>query len=304
MEKGVPVRSISRSLAMLQFINRHGPSSLMEIARAIDLPYPTTIRIVQTLIHEGMIETEPVRKLYRATSLVQTLSVGVHEHGHLLQAARPQLVSLTRKHGWPVHMTTPAGPSMLVRDSTYAMTSRAFNNYYPGYACHMLECAAGFAHLAFVDDETRDCLLSGLEVSPGNKVVFDMFRSGVLTRRIRDDGYATNDRTVSTLNPGKTSTIAVPIMDQGFVAGILSMSFFASSMTMAEAVHLYVPDLRESAQEISRTLAELAAKQAAAAAPAPAIGAATVATKTPAVPKKAAAARKTPSRESAKADAL
>ena len=68
MEKGVPVRSISRCLAMLKFINSSGPVSLMEIAKAVALPYPTTIRIVQTLIHEGMIESEPVRKLYRATS--------------------------------------------------------------------------------------------------------------------------------------------------------------------------------------------------------------------------------------------
>lgn len=263
MEKGVPVRAISRSLAMLQFINRHGPASLMEIARALDLPYPTTIRIVQTLVYEGMIETEPVRKLYRATSLVRTLSVGVHERGHLLEAGRPELVSLTRRHGWPVHITTPAGPNMLVRDSTYAMTSRAFNNYYPGYACHMLECAAGYAHLSFVDDETRECLLNGLEVSPANKVVFDMFRSGLLTRRIRADGYATNDRTVSTLNPGKTSTIAVPILDGKDLAGILSLSYFASSMTMAEAVALYVGDLRQSAAEISRMLGELATPEVA-----------------------------------------
>ncbi len=258
MEKGVPVRSISRCLAMLQFINRNGPSSLMEIARAVDLPYPTTIRIVQTLIHEGMLESEPVRKLYRATSLVHTLSVGVHEHGHLLQASRPHLIALTHKHGWPASISTPAGPNMMVRDSTYAMTSRAFNNYYPGYTFPMLECASGHVHLAFVDDETRDCLLSGLESTSANSVAIDMFRSGVLTRRIRDDGYATNDRTVPTMNPGKTSSIAVPILDRHFVAGTLTLSYFASTMTMAEALRLYVDDLRKSAAEISQTLEALA----------------------------------------------
>lgn len=258
MEKGVPVRSISRCLAMLQFINRNGPSSLMEIARAVDLPYPTTIRIVQTLIHEGMLESEPIRKLYRATSLVQTLSVGVHEHGHLLQASRPHLIALTQKHGWPASISTSAGPNMMVRDSTYSMTSRAFNNYYPGYTFPMLECASGHVHLAFVDDETRDCLLSGLESTSANSVAIKMFRSGVLTRRIRDDGYATNDRTVPTMNPGKTSSIAVPIMDRHFVAGTLTLSYFASTMTMAEALRLYVDDLRKSAAEISLNLAALA----------------------------------------------
>ena len=46
MEKGVPIRSVSRSIAVLQTVNRMKSLSLMEIARAVDLPYPTAFRIV------------------------------------------------------------------------------------------------------------------------------------------------------------------------------------------------------------------------------------------------------------------
>ena len=257
MEKGVPVRSISRCLALLQFINRNGPPSLMEIARAISLPYPTTIRIVQTLVHEGMLECEPVRKYYRVTGLVQTLAVGSHESANLLTASRPHLVALTQAHGWPMSIATAVGPSMMVRDSTYDMTSRAFNKYYPGYTFPMLECAAGHAHIAFVSDAVRDCLLDGLASDYKTSVPLAMFRSGSLTNRIRNDGFAMNDRTPHSMNPGKCSSIAVPILEAGCVAGVLSLTFFSSAMPMAEAEQRYAADLLLHGRAIGKTLENL-----------------------------------------------
>ncbi|WP_298924403.1 helix-turn-helix domain-containing protein [uncultured Ramlibacter sp.] len=257
MEKGVPIRAISRCLALLQFINRNGPASLMEIARAIALPYPTTVRIVQTLMHEGMLECEPVRKLYRATSLVQTLAVGTHEVAHLLQAARPHLVGLTQAYDWPTSIACGVGASMMLRDSTYGMTSRAFNNYYPGYTFPMLECAAGHAHLSFVDDDVRECLLHGMSVDHRTSVALEMFRSGTLTQRIRSDGYATHDRTENSMNPGKASSIAVPILDGGQVAGVLSLTYFSSAMPMKDAVARYADDLLVRGRAISETLESL-----------------------------------------------
>jgi IclR family mhp operon transcriptional activator len=151
-------------------------------------------------------------------------------------------------------ITAACGPNMMLHDSTYSMTSRAFNNYYPGYTFPMLDCAAGQVHLAFVDDETRECLLSGMDANGRNKVVLEMFRTGVLTRRIREAGFATNERSPSTLNPGKTSSIAFPILDRGYVAGVLTLSYFVSAMSMAEAEKRYLDDLRQSAREIGELL--------------------------------------------------
>ena len=257
MEKGVPVRSISRCLRLLQFINRNGPATLMEIACAISLPYPTTIRIVQTLVHEGMLECLPVRKLYQLTSLVQTLSVGTHEIAHVLQASRPHLVALTQDHGWPASITCGVGAHMMVRDSTCSMTSRVFNLYHSGYTFPMLACAAGHVYLAFASDEVRECLLNGLPADHRTSVALAMFRSGTLTQRILRDGYAISDRTLNTMNPGMTSSIAVPIQDAEQVAGVLSLSFFSSAMPMKEAVARYASDLLLRGRAISKTLESL-----------------------------------------------
>ena len=88
MEKGGPIRAISRSIAVLQAINRAGSMSMTDISQASGMPYSTTRRIVETLLNEGLIEREPARKHYRPTALVETLSHGFQGHGRLVMTAR------------------------------------------------------------------------------------------------------------------------------------------------------------------------------------------------------------------------
>lgn len=61
-ERGVPIRSISRAIGVHQAVNQLGSLSMMQIAKRGKLPYPTACRLVQTLIHEGLLEQEPARK--------------------------------------------------------------------------------------------------------------------------------------------------------------------------------------------------------------------------------------------------
>lgn len=254
MERGVPIRAVSRSIAVLQCINRHGSLSLMEIARWVALPYPTTFRIIQTLLHEGLVECEPTRKHYRATQLVQTLSVGYRENGNLLTRARPHMVALTRKVSWPISLVTHVGQSMMVRDSTHSETSLSFCNYEPGYTLPLLECASGHAYLAHVPDSDRLSMLAGLETLERRSHMLEMFKGDKLVQRIRVDGYATCDRNPHSAVPRKTSSIGVPLFEGARVAGALSLVFFASAMPMAEAVRRYAEDLKATAGAISEEL--------------------------------------------------
>jgi IclR family mhp operon transcriptional activator len=166
MEKGVPIRAISRCVSVLQAINRAGSLTMMDVAHASGVPYPTACRIVQTLLLEGLIEREPARKRYRPTALVQTLSHGFQAHGRLVEAARPHIVDLTKRHGWPVSLASHVGQRMVIRDSTHTLTSLTFNNYYPGYTLPILESASGCAHIAFTSEEDRANILSTLRAVP------------------------------------------------------------------------------------------------------------------------------------------
>src|SRR3546814_8763270 len=96
LERGIPIRSISRAIAVLQAINRGGSLTMMEIARASAVPYPTACRIVQTLLHEGLVERESARKRYQPTALVQTLAHGFQGHGARSEEHTSELQSLMR----------------------------------------------------------------------------------------------------------------------------------------------------------------------------------------------------------------
>jgi IclR family mhp operon transcriptional activator len=256
MEKGVPIRAISRSIAVLQEINRAGDLSLMEIARRAKVPYPTACRIVQTLIHENLIEREPTRKHYRPTALVQSLSNGYRLENRLIAVARRHIVSLTKLHGWPVSLTTRVGLSMVIRDSTHALTSRTFNNYHPGYTLPILECAAGKAYLAYAEQDERDMIIRGIRES-GEKwddLTMRLLETGALTEDIRQVGYAVKGRNRYTETPGKTSSIARPVFGAEGVVGCIVLIFFSSAMKIGDAVAKYDDDLRRAADAISHDL--------------------------------------------------
>ncbi len=254
MQRNVPIRSVSRSIAVLQSINRGEWSTVMEISRAVDLPYPTTFRIIQTLMHEGLVVCESDRKRYRVTALVQSLALGYSDRGKLIEAARPCMVGLTQKHAWPVSLTTHVGRSMVVRDSTHTLSSLTFCNYAPGFTLPLLECASGHAFLAHIGAEERLSLLAGLEAHDRRTPLLDMFKSERLVQNIRDNGYATSERNPHTQFPGKTSSIAVPVLVNGEVVAALTLVFFASAIAMAEAVRRYADDLKAAAIEIAEQL--------------------------------------------------
>jgi IclR family mhp operon transcriptional activator len=165
MEKGVPIRSITRSIAALKAINRHGSLSMMEIAKSAEVPYPTACRIVQTLLYEGLIEQEPARKRYRPTALVQTLATGFQHDDELVRIARPHIVALTARVGWPVSIAIRVGREMMLRDSTHANSSLTFEHYYPGFTLPILDSASGKVSMAFADPEEREMILRFMRVS-------------------------------------------------------------------------------------------------------------------------------------------
>lgn len=265
MERGVPIRAISRGLAVLTAVNRDGPISMMGIARAAQVPYPTACRIIQTLLHEGLVEKEPHRKRYRVTSLVQTLSTGYQSEDMLVSAARTHIEKLTHDLGWPISLCTRVGTRMMVRDSTHKMTSLTFSHYYPGYTLPIAECATGKVHLAFCDEDEREAILEGLKAieTESSHMGLVLMGDDYMLSKIRKDGYAMQIRNVYNADPGKTSSIAVPLFDADQqLIGSIALIFFASAMNGDEAVRKYLGSMQETAKAIGGALREATAEAA------------------------------------------
>ena len=256
LECGVPIRSVSRSLAVLKAINIAGSMSLTEISQAARLPYATAARVVLTLLHEGMIEREPDRKKYRPTELVQSLASGYQDHSRLSSVARDYLVAFTAKHGWVAVVSTRLGMNMIVRDCTHSISPYTLAPYYPGFQYPILKSAGGRAYLAFCSETERELArkepLASRQIQ--DRGTLGSFISEEAFAEIRAQGYATEGRNRFTQPPGKNSAISVPIFSQNKIHGVVSIVFMASAMSMDKAVTLYVQELTAMAADISAEL--------------------------------------------------
>jgi IclR family mhp operon transcriptional activator len=251
------IRSISRALAILRVINRRGSLSLTEIASAVQLPYPTALRIVRSLVEEGVIEREPNRKWYRPTALIQSLAYGFQNNDQLVAIARPHIVSLTEKLHWPISIVTPVGNVMVVRDSTSTMTPFTFNHYYPGWQVPLTASASGRAFLAHAGEETRQALIAYYlaQGTEGEVATLHAFELQGESQKIRTQGYATAARNAYSASPRRTSSVAVPLFQEELLLGSLTMVFFSAAMSLDDAVKRFVPSLQSVAAMIGAEMA-------------------------------------------------
>lgn len=74
---GVPIRSASRAMEVLDAINRLGHPTIKEIKEDILIPYATVYRIVMTLVHDGWIEQDPKTKRFRPTERLGNMASGL-----------------------------------------------------------------------------------------------------------------------------------------------------------------------------------------------------------------------------------
>ncbi|MBS7669028.1 IclR family transcriptional regulator domain-containing protein [Croceicoccus gelatinilyticus] len=257
MERGVPIRSVSRAIGVLQAVNQLGSLSMMQIAKRGNLPYPTACRIVQTLIHEGLLEQEPARKYYRPTALVQSLSQGFQADSVVVETARRHIRALTQKIGWPVSVTVRVGTQMVVRDSTHADTSLTFERYYPGFRLPLMDCASGRVCLAHMSQQELDSVMGWISlVGAPEEQEMTAYVSVNTLNKIREEGYAAIGWGQHNLTPGKTSSIAVPIFVDGKFEAALTLIYFAAAMKQGEAIERYIDDLKTCAEQISEELRE------------------------------------------------
>lgn len=257
--KDQQIRAVSRAIHVLQAINRHGSLTMTQISRAVDLPYPTTGRVVQTLVSEGIIEREKSRKHYRPTALSQSLSCGYQPRVRLVAIARPHIEKITKETGWPVSLASRVGSVMVIQDSTHSLTTMTFSDYHPGYSFPILASASGMAYLTFTDEEDRQNIIEQIKRSS-----LDEEDMSLISRTqdnqfemIREDGYASFIRNLHTKDPGKTSSISVPLYYDEKVVGTMTLSFFSTSMRVVEAFDKYRDLIFEAQANINHDLAAM-----------------------------------------------
>ena len=147
----------------------------------------------------------------------------------------------------------------MIQDSTHGLTAMTFSDYHPGFSLPIISSASGMAYLAYTDPVERAQIIEQIKQS------FDDQHASSLTdnlqdihfRMILEDGYASFIRNPHTKDPGKTSSIAVPLYRDDELVGAMTLVFFSTSLRVAEAFEKYKDLIFETQNNINRDLVEM-----------------------------------------------
>jgi len=246
-----PVRAVSRAFELLRLMNQRAQWDLHALHRAADLPKPTVYRLLRTLRLAGYVQSEPGSGLYRLTARVAELSAGYTERSLLLDVGAPIALAVTRRIRWPLALGTLEENAIVVRYSTMPASPLAVQSTTLGHRLGLLESAMGFAYLAFCPAAERGILLDLLRAAAPRYTALD--ESWIQTQLVqtRRRGYGLR----LPHKGGNSATIAVPVLGEGEVLGVLSMTTFGRSMTLT-TIARHVPVLHDTARDIGRGVLE------------------------------------------------
>ena len=252
------VRSLQRGIEVLQAVNRHNGLRAAEVAKIVAIPRPTVYRLLETLEASGLVVRGPSEDTWRPTMHTKSLSSGFRDEDWVAQIAVPQMMKLTRKILWPLDLVTFRDYRMAIRESTHNISPFSIDHGMVGRELPVLDTAGGRAHLAFVSDQEREHILTGLRSRSPDRS-FEYLQDGPLEYildRIRELGVGYrilgfNDKTMS---------LSAPIMSAGRPISCLTMIWIASAMKFEEAIERHRDVLVATAGEISGELDRLSAE--------------------------------------------
>jgi len=223
--------------------------SLTDISRHLEMPLPTTHRLVKTLEDAGVLAHVEGSDLYRLGPKLLALSARMLIQYPVREVAAPylrrlaheleQTITLTRyEHGEVIYLDCVEGAAPI------SIVCR------PGARVPAHSVASGRVQLAYLDPGELDRLGAHGLVPGGPDSLVDARALRAELATIRERGYAIDD---GNFRPG-TRAAAAPILDAlGQPVGAIAMVAFADDATV-EQVHAIGRAILTATREISRTL--------------------------------------------------
>ena len=223
-----PVQSVTRALKVLATINRSGLISVSELHRLTEIPKPTIVRFLQTLIAAGYVAHDKKTRGYHVTSAVAELSTGFHGAPAIIEVARPIATELTREIVWPCAVCTLDLDAVVVNYSTIANSPISPFHASLGRRLSLGGRALGRAYIFFCPDRERQILRNVMREStdPENSEVDDAAFDQML-EKAHSVGYAERDHKLA---PNNSNTIAFPIMAADRVVATFGVTYFRSAV--------------------------------------------------------------------------
>ncbi|MDO9405086.1 MAG: DNA-binding transcriptional regulator [Polaromonas sp.] len=251
------IRSVVRAVELLRALNLRPVSTLDFLHGQTGLPKPSIVRMMQTLQRCGLVQHAPQHGAYYLSSGVLALSHGFHSEPMIVEASASLLDAVTLRLKWPLAIAMLEDFSMVVRYSTIPLSPLALRHSTLNVKLSLVSRAIGRAYLAFCPPDQQAALLHALALSenPEDEQARDADAVRAVLDEVRSRGFAMR-------HPGvwpASNTLAVPVFGKNGVACSLGMTYFSSTMSPAQAVERYLPELQTVAREIEHRLMALQA---------------------------------------------
>lgn len=248
-----PVESVRRALEILRTVNRLRIASVSDLHAATGLPKPTVVRMLETLIADGYVARDNMCGGYRVTCRARELNSGYEGISRVIEASRPWAIDLTQRIKWPIGIGVLDGDAIALQFWTGTISPWAHTNTVLGIRPNLITTAMGRAYMAFCSEEEREHLMETLRTNkeldfgPEQEAQFRK-----LLVRVKEDGYALRDPQTE---PRRTTTIAMPIRNQGAVMALITISFYSTAVAKEHVAERVIEPLRATTAKIEETLA-------------------------------------------------
>jgi len=247
------VQSASRVVRILErLLHASSGRTLAELSAELSLHRATMLRLLRTLVAEGIVRREPASNTYHLTpKLWLSLAMTFPEIRSIRDSVRQLLDELASASGATAIVGIPAEGSRTMVLSMYVMPKRALRVQPSPYA-PMHVSAGGKCYLASLgEDELREWLLHPLPKMTRHTIT-SATRLGREVRKVRKQGYAVQREEMGDDCGG----LAVPVRDdQGNFLCAVHLATLASEMTEAN-VRRWTQLLHDTASKISALIGE------------------------------------------------
>src|SRR6478672_2204463 len=177
------IEPVGRSFAIMEALSRRPRGAVAVLADETDLPRPTVVRLLKTLVELGYVTRISREAGYRLTDKVLSLAQGIRFVDHLIDVAASHMSRFTRRYGWPLYLGTISDRAITIRHSTAVESPMSFERSALQRRSPILSSALGRAWLAFCPAEERRTILRHLGVKADAKLAATF-------AKIRRDGHS------------------------------------------------------------------------------------------------------------------
>ncbi|MFD1792427.1 helix-turn-helix domain-containing protein [Ochrobactrum teleogrylli] len=258
------IRALARGLDVMQLVQAAGAVSLNDLHRMSRLPKASLLRILKTLMEQGVIWQRIADGSYLASYSLSERAGQVSREMQLIEISSPILEALSDEVRWPSVLAVPRLTHMEVLETN---APRSYFHHIPlgpvGFEINFLRSATGRAFLAYCEDARREAILDMLRRSGrrGDHIAQD---AALVTRMIeetRQRGYGLRDPDFGghfdegrlNSDDGRDS-IAVAIQVERHVPGAINLTWAKKVLPRNVAAERYAERLTDAANEIAQAL--------------------------------------------------